>query len=267
MDTLRFCSLSSGSSGNCYYLGIGDKGILVDAGISARSIKTHLQSIGTSIEKIMGVFITHNHHDHIYGVRTLTKKYHIPVYSTEKVWRNILKAKTQTNTPRDCIRIIEHEEPLELIGFSITAFKVSHDTPEALGYYIQYNDRKITIVTDLGHICTRAARYIKAANFLVIESNYDKDMLFTGKYPASLKSRIHGNNGHLNNEVSATFLAENMNEDLSHICLAHLSKDNNTPELALLTMKTIFYENNLLQNNKPEICVLKRNIPSDVIIL
>ena len=136
-----------------------------------------------------------------------------------------------------------------------------------MGYYLEYDNRKITIVTDLGHICSRAAKYIKSANFLVIESNYDKDMLFNGNYPLYLKSRIHGNNGHLDNEVSATFLAQNMNKDLTHICLAHLSKDNNTPELALLTMKTIFYEHNLFQNNKPEICVLERHSPSEVIVL
>ncbi len=264
MEKLRFCSLSSGSSGNCYYLGSGEKGILVDAGISARAITRHLQSIGTSLKNVMGIFVTHNHHDHVAGLRTLTKKYHIPVFSTEKVWHNILKVKSQTNLSRDCIRIIRHEQPFDLIGVSIEAFKVSHDTPEALGYYIQHKDRKITIVTDLGHICTRAAKYIKAANFLVIESNYDKDMLFTGKYPHSLKNRIHGNNGHLNNEVTASFLAENMNDELTHICLAHLSKDNNTPEVALLTMQTIFYEKNLLQDNKPKICVLNRNVPSEV---
>lgn len=267
MNTIKFCSFSSGSSGNCYYLGLRDKGILVDAGISARSIKNHLQSIGSSIERIMGIFITHNHHDHIAGLQTLSKKYHIPIYTTEKVWKNILKAKTQKDIQRDCVRIIEHEESIDLIGLSIKAFGVSHDTPEALGYYIEYNRRKITIVTDLGHICTRAAKYIKSANFLVIESNYDKDMLFNGNYPYALKSRIHSNNGHLDNEVSSTFLAENMNKDLTHILLAHLSKDNNTPEIALLTMKTIFYENDILPDKIPEIHVLKRNIPSDVFVL
>jgi phosphoribosyl 1,2-cyclic phosphodiesterase len=125
----------------------------------------------------------------------------------------------------------------------------------------------VTIVTDLGHICSRAAKYIKAANFLVIESNYDKDMLFNGHYPAFLKSRIHSNRGHLANEVTASFLAENMNPDLTHICLAHLSKDNNTPELAMLTLKTILYENLSSKDTMPEIIVLERNLPSGIFIL
>lgn len=239
----------------------------MDAGISARAISKHLHSIGTSIENIMGIFVTHNHHDHIAGLQTLTKKYHIPVYSTEIVWQNILKAKTQKDISRDCKRIINQEEIVELAGLSLTAFRVAHDTPEALGYHIEYNKRKITIVTDLGHICTRSAKYIKSANFLVIESNYDKDMLFNGHYPPYLKNRIHGSHGHLDNEVTSSFLAENLNEELTHICLAHLSKDNNTPELALLTMQTIFYENNLIQENKPEIHVLNRNLPSEVFVL
>lgn len=239
----------------------------MDAGISARSVKNHLLSIGSSIEKIMGIFITHNHHDHIAGLQTLTRKYHIPVYSTQKVWGNILKAKSQKDISRDCLRIIEQERPLDFFGLKVEAFRVSHDTPETLGYYMEYSNRRITIVTDLGHICKRAAKYIKAANFLVIESNYDKDMLFNGNYPPSLKNRIHSNNGHLDNAVSASFLAQNMSKDITHICLAHLSKENNTPEIALLTMKTIFYENNQLRDNIPEIYVLERNHPSEVFAL
>lgn len=238
--------------------------MLVDAGISARSINRHLQSIGTSLEHIMGIFVTHNHHDHIAGLQTLTKRYHIPVFTTEKVWHHIVNTKTQREISRDCIRLINAETAFDFYGLRVEAFRVSHDTPETLGYHIVYLDRKITLVTDLGHICSRAARYIEAANFLVIESNYDKDMLFNGSYPPSLKNRIHGNNGHLDNEVSARFLASNMNPGLTHICLAHLSKDNNTPELAMLTMKTILYENILPENPFPEIHVLKRNLPSEV---
>ena len=104
-------------------------------------------------------------------------------------------------------------------------------------------------------------------DFLVIESNYDKDMLLNGHYPPYLKNRIHGSTGHLDNEVSARFLAENMNKDLTHICMAHLSKENNSPEIALLTMKTILYEADAAEESLPEICVLKRNVPSEVIVL
>ena len=239
----------------------------MDAGISARAIKKYLESIDSSVTRIMGIFVTHNHHDHIAGLQTLTRKYRIPVFSSDTVWKNILKMKSQEGIRLECVRKIEPEKPVELFGLKVEAFRVSHDTPETLGYHIVCGTRKITVVTDFGHICPQAAKYIKAANFLVIESNYDKDMLFNGHYPPALKSRIHGNNGHLDNAVGATFLAKHRNKDLSHICLAHLSKDNNTPEIALLTMQTILYEASLPNTDIPEVYVLERSSPSEVMVL
>lgn len=264
---LEFCSLSSGSSGNCYYLGNEFHGILIDAGISAGSIRKFLKAKGVSVTTIMGVLVTHNHVDHVKGLEVLTRKNHVPVFTTDTVWETLFKPPYQQNISGDCVRKIEAFRKFHLAGFDIEAFPVCHDAPETLGYHICYGSRKITIVTDLGHICETAAKYIKAANFLVIESNYDEKMLREGNYPYFLKERISGKNGHLDNLQTSTFLAEHIHRDVSHICLAHLSKNNNTPEKALQTLNNVFRENGRILNDKPSIHVLERSIPSEIITI
>lgn len=182
---VNFCSLSSGSSGNCYYLGNEFNGILIDAGISASSIRRFLKDIDVSLQSIMGVLITHNHIDHVRGLEVLTRKNHLPAFTTKKVWESILSP--QKDISRDCMREIDMQEKFYLSGFEIEAFPVCHDAPETIGFHIIAGDKKVTIATDLGHICQTSAPYIKAANLLVIESNYDEEMLLNGTYPYYLK--------------------------------------------------------------------------------
>jgi phosphoribosyl 1,2-cyclic phosphodiesterase len=262
---LIFCSLSSGSSGNCYYVGNEFHGILIDAGISARSICKFLKNINVPVQTIMGIFITHNHIDHIRGLEVLTRKLNIPVFSTNNVWKSILSP--QNNISRDCIREIIMQQKLHLAGFDIEPFPVYHDAPETIGFHISAGDKKITIATDLGHICQTAAQYIKAANLLVIESNYDEEMLSDGAYPQFLKTRIRSDNGHLSNQQTSVFLADIISENISHICLAHLSKNNNTPEKALQTLYKTFSDKGITMNQNQNISVLDRHIPSNIIRL
>jgi phosphoribosyl 1,2-cyclic phosphodiesterase len=262
---LNFCSLSSGSSGNCYYLGNEFHGILIDAGISAKSIRKFLMSIDISMQTIMGVLITHNHIDHIKGLEVLTRKGSIPAFTTDNIWKSILSPHHRIS--RDCIREIPLQQKFHLAGFDIEAFPVCHDAPETIGFHICAGGKKITIVTDLGHICQTAAPYIKAANLLVIESNYDEEMLVNGRYPYFLKARIQSDYGHLGNEQTSVFLADNINDNLSHICLAHLSKNNNTPEKALQTLQQIFSDKGIVLNGQLRISILNRNIPTDIIRL
>lgn len=262
---LNFCSLSSGSSGNCYYLGNGFHGILIDAGISATSIRKFLKSIDISMQTIMGVLITHNHIDHIRGLEVLARKNNLPVLTTEKIRRNILTMKKKIS--QDCIREIPLQQKFHLAGFDIEAFPVFHDAPETIGFHICAGDKKITIATDLGHICQTVAPYIKAANLLVIESNYDEQMLMNGNYPIYLKVRIQSDFGHLGNHQTSAFLADHISDNISHICLAHLSKNNNTPEIALQTLKQTFLERGIKLNGQPRISILNRNVPSEVIRL
>jgi phosphoribosyl 1,2-cyclic phosphodiesterase len=262
---LNFCSLSSGSSGNCYYLGNEFHGILIDAGISASSIRKFLRDMDISMQTIMGVLITHNHIDHIRGLEVLTRKNHLPAFTTQKVWESILSP--QKNISGDCIREIPMQEKFHLAGFDIEAFPVCHDAPETIGFHICAGDKKITIATDLGHICETSAPYLKKANLLVIESNYDEEMLVNGSYPYYLKKRIQSDHGHLGNLQTSEFLANTVHQNLSHICLAHLSKNNNTPEKALQTLNRTFTERGISLNGQPWISVLNRNTPTGMISL
>lgn len=264
---LFFYSLSSGSSGNCYYLGNEFHGILIDAGISARSIRNFLKDIQVPIHQILGILVTHNHNDHIKSLQTMACKYHIPIFTTKTVWENILAHPFHKKIGTDCIKTINQQQVFSVANFDILAFPVSHDTPETVGFHIQTMNRKITIVTDLGYICENASKYIKMADFLVVESNYDSEMLQKGPYPAFLKTRIISKTGHLDNIQTASFLSENLNPDTSHICLAHLSKYNNTPQLALDTLKKAFFQKGKILNGKPQVLVLKRDMPSELIEL
>jgi phosphoribosyl 1,2-cyclic phosphodiesterase len=262
---LNFCSLSSGSSGNCYYLGNEFHGILIDAGISATSIRKFLKEMNISMQTIMGVLITHNHIDHIRGLEVLTRKNSLPAFTTLKIWESILSP--QKKISRDCIREIGLQQKFHLAGFDIEAFPVCHDAPETIGFHICAGDKKITIATDLGHICQTAAPYLKKANLLVIESNYDEQMLENGKYPYYLKARIKSDNGHLGNHQTSVFLADIINDNLSNICLAHLSKNNNTPEKALQTLQQTFSERGINFSGWQRILILNRNIPTEMIRL
>ena len=265
MKELNFYSLSSGSSGNCYYVGNESNGILIDAGISATSVRKFLAKKGISIQTIMGVLVTHNHSDHIKGLEVLTRRNNLPAFTTDKVWKSILSP--YNKVCRECIREIPLLKKFHLAGFEIEAFPVSHDAPETIGFHICADGRKITIATDLGNICEVAAPYIRAANLLVIESNYDEQMLSMSKYPAFLKKRIMSDQGHLGNHQTSAFLADNISNNLNHICLAHLSKNNNTPEIALETLKQAFAEKGILINGQRQISILNRNIPTDMISL
>jgi phosphoribosyl 1,2-cyclic phosphodiesterase len=260
---LSFYSLSSGSSGNCYYIGNGVKGILIDAGIPAGSIRKLLRDADISMESIMGVMITHNHTDHIRGLEVLVRKNRLPVFTTGRIWESILPhSRTIEN---DCIREIAVQEEFEIEGFSIEAFPVFHDAPQTVGFHIKAGGKRISVATDLGHICQTSASYLSDSDFLVIESNYDEDMLSNGSYPYFLKRRIMSDHGHLGNHQASAFLAGIYNSRLSHICLAHLSRNNNTPEKALQALSRAFEEKGIQPGDHQRIVTLNRNCATDII--
>jgi len=260
---INFYSLSSGSSGNSFYLGNGSRGILIDAGISATAIRKFLNDLQVSMQTIMGVLITHNHIDHIRGLSVLTRRYTIPVFTTERIRRSILTPGVRI--PPESIHEIPLKQKFHLENFNIEAFPVCHDAPETIGFHICDGERKITIATDLGHICETAASYIRKANYLVIESNYDEEMLVNGRYPYFLKARIKSDHGHLGNHQTSAFLADNISDKLRHICLAHLSINNNTPETALRTLQRTFCERGIILKDQQRISILNRNKPTDIL--
>ena len=261
---IRFLSLSSGSSGNCYYLGVDTYGILIDAGIGVRTIKKYLREYGIALETVRAVLITHDHADHIKSVGTLGEKYGIPVYTTPEIHVGINKNYCMTEKLSEkSARNLYKEIPVKLDDLVITAFEVPHDGSDNVGYCIEVGGHVFSFLTDLGHITPIAAKYISKANHLVIEANYDEEMLRMGPYPHHLKERIVSLNGHMCNRDTGEFLAEHMDENLQHIWLCHLSKDNNHPELAYKTVEYVLKNKGILVGKDVYLATLKRNVPSE----
>jgi Metal-dependent hydrolases of the beta-lactamase superfamily I len=261
---LKFLSLASGSSGNCYYIGTEKYGILLDAGISARSIRKTLKDHGIEMEQIMAVFITHDHADHIKSVGSLGEKFGIPIYATALVHEGIHKCHYVDHKLYLSRRIIEKEEPVLIKDLKITAFEVPHDASDCVGYMVQYKEHKFVLATDIGQITEEVARYIRIANHLIIEANYDDEMLANGKYPDFLKMRITNGRGHLCNLETARFLASNFDLHLKNIWLCHLSKDNNHPDLALKTVEMAMAEYGIRPGKDVNLSALKRTYPSGI---
>jgi len=229
--------MGSGSSGNCYYLGTNEYGILIDAGVGIRSVQKSLREYGVSFDKLVAILVTHDHADHIKTVGCLGDKYNIPVYATESVHEGILRNRAVQASLHQSRRIIHKEVPFLIKEFQITAFEVPHDSIDNVGYHIQFDGQTFVLVTDVGCITDKIREYACRANHLVIEANYDEYMLQSGRYPYYLKQRIGNGMGHLSNKLSAEFIASIYNEHMENIWLCHLSQDNNHPELAYKTVQ------------------------------
>lgn len=261
---IKFLSLGSGSSGNCYYLGTDTYGILIDAGIGIRTIKKVFKEYNLPFDSILAIFITHDHADHIKAVGTLGEKYGIPVYTTPEIHKGINKSYCMTEKLSTCVRYIEKEVPIQIKNFHITCFEVPHDGTDNVGYSIEVGGKVISFLTDLGEITPVAAKYINKTNYLILEANYDEEMLDMGPYPQYLKERIKGPNGHLCNKDTANFLAENIHEDLKFVGLCHLSKENNHPDLAYKTIELSLRSRGIIIGKDLQLTVLKRNTPTGI---
>lgn len=261
---LSFLSLASGSSGNCYYLGTPEFGLLIDAGIGIRTIKKVLKDNLIDFSKIVAVLITHDHADHIKTVGCLGEKYNIPIYTTVGVHKGISKSRYVEESLVNSRRIIEKEIPFMIHDFRITAFEVPHDSTDNVGYLIEYGEHKFTFATDVGHITDTVGRYISEATHLIIEANYDEEMLKFGTYPIFLKERVASSTGHLSNREAAEFLATHYDPKLKDIWLCHLSRDNNHPELAYKTVDIRLFQEGIRVGKDVSLYALKRTTPSEV---
>jgi Metal-dependent hydrolases of the beta-lactamase superfamily I len=261
-ERFSFFSLSSGSCGNCYYLGNSHYGILIDAGIGPRIIKKRLAQYGIELSSIMAILITHDHFDHIKSAGYLGEKMHIPVYATHEVHRGIANCPLIHNNLNGSSKFIRKGEPFQIEDLRITAFNVPHDSNDNAGYFFEFGNQKLTLATDVGAITDEVAYYVCKANHLVIESNYDEEMLQNGRYPYHLKRRITSGTGHLSNRQTAEFLANNYSSDLRNIWLCHLSGDNNNPELAYKTIEEQLLLKGIKVGRDVALHVFKRNILS-----
>lgn len=267
-NEFAFVCLASGSSGNCFYLSKGDTTILIDAGLSQRQIKKALKERNLKFSNIKGIFVTHDHADHIKGVGNLANENVIPVYATSEVHKGMKKSYCMTREiDVNLVRVLEKGEVIQLGDFEIHSFEVPHDGSDNVGFYIQSGYVSFCIVTDVGHITQEVSDHISMANYLVLEANYDKSMLEMGPYPRYLKERIASETGHLSNEDCGKALMEFATPDLKHVWLCHLSEENNHPELARKTVDSILRSAGIIPGKDLLLDVLRRKTPSELYFL
>lgn len=243
---LKYASIASGSSGNCIYIGTENTNILIDAGMSGKKIEEGLKQIDLEGSAIDAIFVTHEHLDHVDGVGVLSRRYDIPIYATEGTWDN-MPQKVGNIKPLMQNAVYAGEDCI-FNDMLIRPFAIPHDAAQPVGYTIEVNSKKIAVATDMGHISQSAIDSIKGANLLLLESNHDVAMLKNGPYTYSLKQRILSNYGHLSNENAGKLLTqiiEDKDSKLDYIFLGHLSKDNNHPQLAYDTVKSVLAQNDI----------------------
>lgn len=262
---LKYCSIGSGSSGNCHSVGYKDTNILVDAGLSGKRITTGLKDIDIDAEKIKGIFITHEHSDHIKGAGILSRKFDIPIFANIKTW---CAMKDKLGDIKDSnMKVFENDKTYSLGDIIIRPFSIPHDSSDAVGYNIYTGNEKMSIATDIGEITDNIRRHLYKSKLVVLESNYDPNMLMMGSYPYALKKRVMSQTGHLANEDAANFCVELIKEGTESILLAHLSKENNFPELAYETSKGILTQNNIIVGQDVKLDILSRDEISNVYTL
>lgn len=233
-----FMSFGSGSSGNCSYIGDRKSGFLIDAGVEAIHVAESLRANGISMENVKGICLTHDHGDHIRDVYSILRRYrHMRVYCTPKAFNGILRRHNVSRRIKDYHVPVYKEFTFKIDNFEITPFDVMHDGADNAGFFISNGDCRFAIATDLGCITDRVEYYMRQANHIVIEANYDLEMLREGRYPEYLKARIEAPNGHLDNRMTAGFIAKIYTPSLRDVFLCHLSQDNNTPAKAINAMR------------------------------
>ena len=234
---MNLCSIASGSSGNCIYTGTDKTGILIDAGISAKRIEQGLASIDRKLGEVKGIFISHEHSDHIQGIGVLSRRYQIPIYGTKGTLGAIRQCKSLGNIDEDLYHEIQADEEIQIDDLTVRPFAISHDAAQPVAYRVESGGKSAAVATDLGIYDEKIIDRLQKLDVLLLESNHDIHMLQVGGYPYPLKQRILGDRGHLSNESAGKLLCELLHDDLKAVFLGHLSKENNYEELAFETVK------------------------------
>ncbi len=260
----NFCSLYSGSSGNSLFVESENTKLLVDAGVSSKKIEEALANLEIDPTSIDGILITHEHSDHVQGLGTFAKKFNLPVFVNEKTLDAMPKQKEKISEKN--IKLFNINEKFEIGDLKVKPFSIPHDAANPCGFNIFKDDKKISIATDIGHMTNGVLKNLEDSIFIMLESNYDPEVLKYSKYPYQLKTRIAGPDGHLSNELAGKTISYLLNSGLKQAVLGHLSKQSNFPELAYKTvieeiMCTKYDENSL------KLSVASRDIPGNKIIL
>lgn len=263
---MKLCSIASGSSGNCIFVGSDKTNLLVDAGISAKRIENGLNRIDIKPDTIQGILVTHEHTDHVSGLGVMARRYHIPIYATYETAMALRRIKSLGQISEELFHYVEPDKIFAINDISIEPFSTSHDASNPVCYTMQIDGRKVGIATDLGKFDDYTVSKLGDSDLLMIEANHDINMLLVGKYPYYLKQRILGDRGHLSNDSSASLISKLISKKKQHIILAHLSKENNYEELAY---ETVLCELTRLGISSKDftLSVAHRDVPSDMVII
>ena len=224
--TLYIASLNSGSNGNCYYIGNEEEAVLIDAGLSCRETERRMHRLGLPLDRVKAIFISHEHDDHIRGLEVLSQRYSLPVYITAKTLEQCRFAPAA-----GLARSFQPGSAIAIGALMITAFAKSHDASDPYSFTVASPSVRVGVFTDLGIVCDNLIRHFSQCHAAFLEANYDEQLLENGRYPWPLKNRIRGGQGHLSNRQALELFAEYRPAFMSHLLLAHLSQDNNRPEL------------------------------------
>ena len=260
---MLFSPLASGSSGNATFVEAGGLRFLIDGGLSCRRLCQLLCAIEINPATIDGIFITHEQTDHIAGVPVFSKKYNVPVYLNEETYL-AMEEKGYPIQPQN-LRIIRPDLPFYVKSVRIHPFSTPHDAVRSMGYVLSCDQGRCGVMTDIGHVTDGMLDLLADCDILLLESNHDVDMLKSGPYPFHLKRRILSKTGHLSNDDCGLALIKLFGRGVRNVILGHLSKENNTPELALVTVRSILEENGLLEAMHVE--VAKRDEPTGVFVI
>ncbi len=265
---MRLCSIASGSSGNCIYVGTDATHLLVDAGISRKKTEEGLNALGISLGDIDGILITHEHADHINGLGVVARKRAVPIYATRGTIQQIKETKTLGTIPEELFCEIKEDETFIIKDMAVSPMKISHDAAQPVAYRFRHDKKSAGVITDLGIYNDYTIECLKGMDALLLEANHDVRMLETGPYPYYLKQRIMGNKGHLSNELSGRLLSRLLHDKLKAVVLGHLSKENNMAELAYETVRVeITMADNEFKGNDFPLSVAKRSEVSEIIYI
>ncbi len=265
---MRLCSIASGSSGNCIYVGDDNTHLLIDTGISKKRIEAGLSALEIKGEDVSGILVTHEHVDHIQGLGVFSRKYEVPIYATKGTIEGIKKCSGLGKMPEGLLNPVEVDKTFEIGSLKIHPFEISHDANEPSGYRIENDHKAVAVATDLGKYDSYIVEKLKNLNGIVLEANHDIHMLEVGPYPYPLKKRVMGDKGHLSNELSGRLLCDILHDNLQCVMLGHLSKENNYEELAYETVRLeITMGNNPYRGEDISLIVAKRDEVSEIITL
>lgn len=234
---MRLCSIASGSSGNCIYVGSEATHLLVDVGISGKRTESGLRELGLAMGDIDGILVTHEHADHISGLGVIVRKYEIPVYATGGTIKAMRENGSLGVLEPELFHEVREDRKFIIKDLTVNPMQISHDAAQPVGYRISYGAKKVAVCTDLGIYNDYTVECLKGMDALLLEANHDVNMLQVGPYPYYLKKRILGDRGHLSNENSGRLLCRILHDGLKTVFLGHLSKENNLPELAFESVR------------------------------